>query len=54
MPSLQFALGARELAAPEVKMGLAITDARKENRASIFVNGAPLGVLSMALNFMVN
>lgn len=42
------------MAAPEVKMGLARADARKENKASIFVNRAPLGVLSRALNFMVN
>lgn len=54
MPSLQDALGARELVAPAVKMGLARTVARKENRVRIFVNRTPLGVLSMVLNFMVN
>lgn len=37
-----------------VEMGLARTVARKENRARVFVSRAPLGVLSVVLNFMVN
>lgn len=54
LPRIQFALAARELASPAVEMGLARTDTRKENMARMFVSRAPLGVLSMVLNFMVN
>ena len=42
------------MAAPAVKMGLARTVARTENRVRIFVNRTPLGVLWIVLNFMVN
>jgi hypothetical protein len=54
LPRTQDDLEERELGASGIKIGLARTDARKENRAREFVSRASLGVLSMGLNFMVN